>query len=48
MAGIKEVLVPFENKKDVEEIPEEIRDGITITYVKNMKDVIKKALVTEY
>ena len=48
MAGIKEVLVPFENKKDVEEIPEEIRDGITITYVKTMKDVIKKALVTEY
>ena len=41
MAGIKEVLVPFENKKDVEEIPEEIRDGITITYV------LKKALVTE-
>ena len=48
MAGIKEALVPFENKKDVEEIPEEIRDGITITYVKTMKDVIKKALVTEY
>ena len=47
MAGIKEVLVPSENKKDVEEIPEEIRNGITITYVKNMKDVIKKALVTE-
>ena len=47
MAGIKEVLVPSENKKDVEEIPEEIRDGITITYVKTMKDVIKKALVTE-
>ena len=47
MAGIKEVLVPSENKKDVEEIPEEIRNGITITYVKTMKDVIKKALVTE-
>lgn len=47
MAGIREVLVPAENKKDVEEIPEEIRDGITITYVKTMKDVLKKALVTE-
>ena len=47
MAGIKEVLVPAENKKDVEEIPEEIRDGIAITYVKTMKDVLKKALVTE-
>ncbi len=47
MAGIREVLVPAENKKDVEEIPEEIRDGIIITYVKTMNDVLKKALVTE-
>ncbi len=45
MAGIKEVLVPAENKKDVEEISEEIREGIVITYVKTMKDVLKKALV---
>ena len=44
-AGIQEVLVPAENKKDVEEISPEIRDGITITYVKNMKDVLKKALI---
>ena len=45
MAGIKEVLVPIENRKDIEEIPEEIRDGIRISYVKNMKEVLKKAFV---
>lgn len=45
MAGIKEVLVPIENRKDIEEIPEEIRDGIQISYVKNMKEVLKKAFV---
>lgn len=45
MAGIKEVLVPFENRKDVEEISEEIREGIVITYVKDMKDILKRALV---
>ena len=45
MAGIKEVLVPFENRKDVEEISEEIREGIEITYVKDMKDILKRALV---
>ena len=45
MAGIKEVLVPAENKKDIEEIPEEIRDGIQISYVKNMKEVLKKSLL---
>ncbi|MCM1125723.1 MAG: endopeptidase La [Lachnospiraceae bacterium] len=44
-AGIKEVLVPFENRKDVEEISEEIREGLTITYVKDMKDILKRALV---
>ena len=26
-AGIKTVLVPVENEKDVEEIPDEIKDG---------------------
>lgn len=45
MAGIREVLVPFENRKDVEEISQEIREGIIITYVKDMKEVLKHALV---
>lgn len=44
-AGIREVLVPFENRKDVEEISEEIREGLVVTYVKDMKDVLKHALV---
>lgn len=45
MAGIKEVLVPFENKKDIEEISEEIKDGLQITFVKDMKDVLERALL---
>lgn len=45
MAGIREVLVPFENRKDVEEISQEIREGILITYVKDMKEVLKHALI---
>lgn len=45
MAGIKEVLVPFENKKDVEEISEEIKDGLEIIFVKDMKDVLERALL---
>lgn len=47
MAGLKEVLVPLENRKDVEEISEEIREGLLITYVKDMKEVFKQALVKE-
>ncbi len=45
MAGIKEVLVPFENKKDMDEIDREIKEGLVITYVKDMKDVLSCALV---
>lgn len=45
MAGMKEVLVPAENKKDIEEIKEEIREGLVITYVKDMNEVLKRALI---
>ncbi len=45
MAGLKEVLVPAENRKDIEEISQEIKDGLTITYVKDMKEVLKHALL---
>ena len=47
MAGIKEVLVPIENKKDIEEISEEIKEGLLISYVKDMKDVFSHALVSK-
>ncbi len=45
MVGIKEVLVPGKNKKDVEEISQEIKEGLTITYVADMKEVLKHALL---
>ncbi len=45
MAGMKEVLVPAENKKDIEEIKEEIKEGLVITYVKEMNEVLKRALI---
>lgn len=45
MAGMKEVLVPLENKKDIEEISDEIKDGLTISFVSDMKEILAKALV---
>ena len=45
MAGLKEVLVPFENQKDIEEISAEITQGLVITYVKNMKEVLQNVLL---
>lgn len=44
-AGIRKVLVPSRNKKDVEEISEEIKAGIRICFVDTMEDVLKEALV---
>ena len=45
-AKIKEVLVPAENKPDIQELDKEITDGLTITFVSSMKEVLSKALVS--
>lgn len=44
-ARIKQVLVPRENKQDIQEIDAEILDGLKISYVDNMKEVLHEALV---
>ena len=44
-AGLKRVLVPLENKSDVEEFEEEIVQGLEIVYVSDMKEVLKLAIV---
>lgn len=42
--GIKQVLVPKSNKPDIEEMDSEILDGLKITFVEEMKEVLKEAL----
>lgn len=42
-SGIKTALVPKENVKDVEEISNEIKNGLHIVFVSNMEEVIKEA-----
>lgn len=44
-AGIKTVLVPKKNEKDIEEISAEIKRGIEIVFVETMEQVIEQALV---
>jgi len=46
-AGIKKVLIPHENKKDLVEIPEVIKKNIEIVCVKNVDEVLKHALTKE-
>ena len=43
-AKIKEVLVPAENRPDIQELDNEITDGLTVTFVSSMKEVLNKAL----
>lgn len=44
-AKIKQVLVPVENKPDVEEMDKEITSGLKISYMETMGEVLKEALV---
>jgi len=44
-AGIREVILPDENEKDLEEIPEDVRSEMTTHFVSHMDQVLAKALV---
>ncbi len=43
-AGIKKVLIPIENKKDLIEVPKTVLDSMEIIPVKNVDEVLKVAL----
>ena len=43
-AGIKKVLIPAENKKDLVEVPKTVLDSVEIIPVKNVDEVLKVAL----
>ena len=43
-AGIKKVLIPVENKKDLAEVPEIVKNTMEIISVKNVEEVLKVAL----
>lgn len=44
-AGLKKVLLPIENKRDYEEIPEEVRNSLEIVFVTHLEEVLQHALV---
>tara|TARA_E500000178_G_scaffold285485_1_gene287037 strand:- start:1647 stop:3971 length:2325 start_codon:yes stop_codon:yes gene_type:complete len=44
-AGIKKVLIPNENKKDLAEVPKTVLDSVEIIPVKNVDEVLKVALI---
>ena len=46
-AGIKTVIIPSENEKDLADIPDNVKDGLKIIPVTNMEEVLKIAIVRE-
>ncbi|WP_422050353.1 endopeptidase La [Shimia sp.] len=45
--GIKTVLIPQENEKDLADIPDNVKDGLEIIAVKHVSEVLKLALIEE-
>ena len=45
--GITKVLIPEENEKDLPEIPDNVKEGLTIIPVSHVSEVLKHALVSE-
>jgi len=43
-AGIKEIMLPEKNRRDLEEIPEEIRKGLTLHFIGKIDEALKFAL----
>lgn len=43
--GIKNLIMPQENKRDLDEIPANVKRSITFTLVEHMDEVLAKALV---
>lgn len=46
-AGIKQVILPIRNQKDLEEIPKNVRSDIKFIFVKNVDEVLEAALVSD-
>lgn len=43
--GIKQILLPEKNRRDMEEIPKSVREKMEFIYVKNVEDVLTHALM---
>ena len=46
-SGIKTIIVPSENKKAVEELPEEVKKNLNIVFMNKVDDALKVALTKE-
>jgi len=45
-AGLTRVILPFENQKDLNELPESVKSDMDFVLVSDMAEVLKNALAT--
>jgi ATP-dependent Lon protease len=43
-AGLTEVILPFRNEADLDDLPASVRDAMTIYLVRDVREVLEKAL----
>ncbi|SFJ15553.1 ATP-dependent Lon protease [Halobacillus dabanensis] len=46
-AGLTKIIIPDQNEKDLEDIPESIKEGLTFVPVKHLDEVLEQALTEE-
>jgi ATP-dependent protease La len=46
-SGLKKVILPLKNKKDLEEVPQSILKGLTLIFAETIDDVVKNALESD-
>lgn len=44
-SGLKTIIIPYENQRDIDDIPEEVKKDLTIIPVKNVMEVINRAII---
>jgi ATP-dependent Lon protease len=44
-AGLREVIMPKSNEKDLRDVPQEVRDNMAFTFVSTMDEVLRLALL---
>jgi ATP-dependent Lon protease len=46
-SGIKRIILPFDNKRDIEDVPAEVKNHLKFIYVKSIDEVLTHALGIE-
>ncbi len=46
-AEIKKIILPKENKKDLKDIPDDVRDQLSFVFINTIEDLIKETLDIE-